>query len=47
MGKFMGVISPYFVYPMYTEDSYSPFLLYSISMIILSLLAATFPFDFT
>lgn len=47
VGKFMGVISPYFVYPMYSSDAYSPFYLYAGCMIVLAVMAATFPIDMT
>ncbi|CAD8128532.1 unnamed protein product [Paramecium sonneborni] len=47
VGKFMGVISPYFIYPMYSENPYSPFYLYAASMVILAILSATLPFDMT
>ncbi|CAD8208345.1 unnamed protein product [Paramecium octaurelia] len=47
VGKFMGVISPYFIYPMYSDDPYSPFYLYAGCMIVLAVLSATLPFDMT
>lgn len=43
----MGVISPYFIYPMYSDNPYSPFYLYASSMVILAILSATLPFDMT
>ncbi|CAD8192345.1 unnamed protein product [Paramecium pentaurelia] len=47
VGKFMGVISPYFIYPMYSDNPYSPFYLYASSMVVLAILSATLPFDMT
>ncbi|CAD8097926.1 unnamed protein product [Paramecium primaurelia] len=47
VGKSMGVISPYFIYPMYSENPYSPFYLYASSMVVLAILSATLPFDMT
>lgn len=47
MGKLMGVVCPYFIFTMFDNNPYSPFLLYGASMLILSFLAFTFPFDMT
>lgn len=47
MGKLMGVVCPFFIFPMFDNNPFSPFYMYGASMLVLALMAATFPFDMT
>ena len=47
MGKIVGAVIPYIIFPIYYSDPQLPFLIYAVSMLLLALFAFTFPFDMT